>query len=602
VGTYAHIITPNKATRLPERVAILAVAVKHERDTNALSSADVRFAHASTMSCRLSRGEMSDCRRDEFSDADTVLAWLDKLPMVRHACWLIGSNLYRSLTVCGVWQACTRGRWTVETWIADNPPTVFVLRKGNARLICADTLNYWVCSEREFIRAAGVPAQDYHPGRASQAESEEYAGRLCEATLYHVIQWIKLCQDNDFGHWGCTIGSTAYHAWRHGRMGCQVHVHSDRIATKLERTSYYGGRADCHVIGPIDEEIYHVDVNSLYPSVAVTTPLPVRFLRTVSTDVETVRKYLADGYGVVACCQIHSGDYEYPKRKLGVPQYARGQFHTVLAGPELSRGIECGEVRSVGLAAIYECGYPCRSVLLEWYAARLAARQAKRVATEGWYKGCLNSLIGKFAQKCTNWVDCEGIVPAACWSQWYEVSRHAPAVARYMSFGSTVKRQGPSTEWHDSVVALTSYVNSAGRVIMHNLKQIAGVENVYYEDTDSLHVNRSGFLRLADHDRISSSAIGGLKLVRTEPNGVWRGVRDYSLGTIRVHAGVSPAAEEQADHSVLDTRRVLIPDPDNPLFPLGWKEEKVTLRFQQDRYKDRLDANGRVRPLTIIDV
>jgi hypothetical protein len=79
---------------------------------------------------------------------------------------------------------------------------------------------------------------------------------------------------------------------------------------------------------------------------------------------------------------------------------------------------------------------------------------------------------------------------------------------------------------------------------MRTLREIAGVHNVYYTDTDSLFVNEKGSTRLRSDGWVNDHTLGSLKLEGVEDSVIIRGPKDYKFGVSETIKGIRKNATQ----------------------------------------------------------
>jgi hypothetical protein len=97
-------------------------------------------------------------------------------------------------------------------------------------------------------------------------------------------------------------------------------------------------------------------------------------------------------------------------------------------------------------------------------------------------------------------------------------------------------------EGRNSHPAIAAHVPGYGRMLLWRYAKIAGLENVFYCDTDSLHTNADGVARLRPF--LSQSQLGSLKIEKTVKRAIYHGPKDYVLDGQTVIKGVRKSALE----------------------------------------------------------
>jgi hypothetical protein len=119
-------------------------------------------------------------------------------------------------------------------------------------------------------------------------------------------------------------------------------------------------------------------------------------------------------------------------------------------------------------------------------------------------------------------------------------------LARFRAIASTVDREVAADFANDAVPAIASHITSFGRMSLLGAIRVAGWENVYYMDTDSLFVSDAGMQCLQAAHLVSVAQLGVLQ-VRSAPQVlVVRGQKHYLYGGSRTCAGLPRGAAVDA--------------------------------------------------------
>ncbi|GAI76922.1 unnamed protein product, partial [marine sediment metagenome] len=106
-----------------------------------------------------------------------------------------------------------------------------------------------------------------------------------------------------------------------------------------------------------------------------------------------------------------------------------------------------------------------------------------------------------------------------------------------------------SVEGYNSFAAISSEVTGNARLMLWDLIEKAGTENVFYCDTDSLLVNKTGRDRLAGE--INRHELGMLKLAQRSSSVTLHNVKDYKIGRKSKIKGISKLAKKVSDNEYI---------------------------------------------------
>lgn len=292
----------------------------------------------------------------------------------------------------------------------------------------------------------------------------------------------KVAPIGDFGY---TIGSTAMKVFR-TMLDREIAVPYDVDVKAFLRTGYKGGRVEVFQAGYYpDVTVY--DLNSLYPFAMLQTDVPVsdRGLWTTDFDPE-----------LPGCYHIKfvQNDRTIPPVFMvsGLGEYAgEGTYYT----PEISLLKSVDSTAQIEILKGYQ--FIDAEKLFQDYVNRLYALRLtdKDGPISLMAKFLLNSLYGKFAQNPVRTkiieVTSDDELFAMC-EDGADITSVNDELGVY-----AVKTEHAAAFEHVGIAAM---ITSQARVILYQGMMEAGISNVLYCDTDSLHV--SGLCSLSVSDKI----------------------------------------------------------------------------------------------------
>lgn len=357
---------------------------------------------------------------------------------------------------------------------------------------------------------------------------------LAEQVGRWISQYMRLLKSLKLNSLQHTAASQAMAGYLHSYMSGVVRCHKNPVVVSMERDALYGGRCESRHVGelysqdapaqvqegdavprPVREHLgplYHLDVNSLYPSVAREALLPVQlqaFARHVS--LKTLHLCL-DTTPCVATVTLETDRPILPYRLGEDIIYPVGRWTGTYVGPELRLLRDAGCIVQCHALAVYRGEPIYRRWVETLYAERLRRLDAGDTAMAKAIKLLLNSGFSKWAQRKRRWQDVTDMVPPAPYSQWWGDG----GTRQYRAIGWCVQReeffQGIDAEKPSNMVAITAYVNSLARVRLWQLMQIAHLEHVYYYDTDSLIVDEMGHTHLEAAGELHGTRLGAMSV------------------------------------------------------------------------------------------
>lgn len=233
------------------------------------------------------------------------------------------------------------------------------------------------------------------------------------------------------------------------------------------RESYYGGRTE--VFRMKGEELNYYDVNSLYPYVMreFKYPLPIANNYVYSTELDSI----SDG---IYNCTITAPKIHIPVlpvRLDGKLIFPYGTWTGTYASPELRLAIELGyDVKINSGFSFIESNYIFKDYVDYWYKIKSTSSGSKKAVA----KLMLNSLYGKFGQQRVK-------------TEYKLVNgKNIPefsVVIGGFAFNLTERENKYSKFLHSEIASL---ITSYARVHLYRLMLRAGLDRIYYADTDSI--------------------------------------------------------------------------------------------------------------------
>jgi hypothetical protein len=232
-------------------------------------------------------------------------------------------------------------------------------------------------------------------------------------------------------------------------------------------------------------------------------------------------------YCLIAKVKIKTGLPLYPYKENKKLIFPVGEFWTYLATPELKVALERNEILTIDKVFVYLKERIFEDFVNYFYSKRLEEKIKGNLTQSFFYKIILNSLYGKFGQRNDDWefVCIDLNQPDGSWFV-YDIDEGKKYLFRCIN--GVIERSNGKVEAKFSFPAIPAHITSGARVRLLELMLKAGLENVFYVDTDSLFVNEKGFQNL-QHE-IDDKELGKLKLMRKANNVIIYGLKDYQFG------------------------------------------------------------------------
>ena len=296
---------------------------------------------------------------------------------------------------------------------------------------------------------------------------------------------------------------------------------------KFIRKGYYGGHADMYK--PYGVKLYHYDVNSLYPHIMASKPMPggvpvwKRDLR--DQDLDSLYGFI-EAY--VVCPPTMNKPF-LPYKEHERLLFPTGRFIGVYFSEELKYA------RNLGYKILPLKGYlfeekksPFEGFVSNLYEKRLEAKKSSHDGMSYVYKILMNSLYGRFG------INPESKITEICHkdnidSMSNRCGFHSadPLTDDYLMVHFVSNSpDAPDYEWHPpriSAVQLSAAITAYARILMY--KYISR-DDCYYTDTDSAFLGSP-----LPEEEISSTVLGKLKLEHIVLEGYFVAPKSYALKT-----------------------------------------------------------------------
>lgn len=417
-------------------------------------------------------------------------------------------------------------------------------------IVCVSTTNYFSESLASLAKTFNLKKLDFEYNAGGLDEAIIYCRRDVEIIRVAMKSLIEFVENENLGPFSRTLPGQSFTAFRHRFMKEIIYIHDNQEALDLEREAYSGGRVECFKIGDFSGDFYLYDVNSMYPYVMQEYEFPVS-LRTYVTrsSIDYVRQLLDEGLLLICRCRVKTEDPLFAVKLGDGLIFPVGEFYAYLSTPELKMALERGLVLETFELAVYNPGRVFESFVNYFYTKRLEAKNEGDKVRDKLYKLILNSLYGKFGQKADDW---ERIGPAAI-DEIKVYDRLDIETGKWDSFkifgGSCFQKMGEE-ESFNSFPGVAAHVTAYARQTLLNFIEIAGWENIYYGDTDSLIVNETGHKRLLPwHDQ---KTLGKIKEEKRDKRLVINCPKDYLFAGEVKRKGIKKDAK-QVNEITFDT-------------------------------------------------
>ncbi len=487
--------------------------------------------------------------------------------------WAFAHNLGFDLSQLCFWRALDDGAYTIgpvsggvssrtgkplKPWTGrlclEARPTFCVVRMEHGKVRFIDTGNYWPTRLYDIGRDHGIPKMPMPDWAEDDDAWFEYCENDCRVLEVAVINLLQQWRSEKCGVFKMTAPGLAFTHFRHTchqragkRDSLPILLEDDSPSRPAEREAYYGGRIEPFFVGVVPEPVWHVDVNSLYPSVMRDNRYPVQRVDSVSQigPRELLRKMST--YGAVARVRISSPDDTYTVRRDGVQFHCRGEFDTTLCGPELYRSLRRGHVAEVREAHLYRMMDLFSRWVDYWYGKKLKAK-ARGEAGAGeleFVNLILKSLSGKFGQLGDYWQDRPDVYPRGRWGHFLRSAEVDGGPVMWRGVAGKSQCKVPGAEPPDAFPVISAYITAYAREHMRTVISSLPARSALYMATDSLIVTRAGYDTMLADGRIDPLALGRFKVLAEESDCEIRGPNYYRIGDKWVRSGLWAKARHE---------------------------------------------------------
>lgn len=582
-----HTIRPAKGESSPTQVVILAgllVSQKHgESETTMLES----VVALSTIRCRLSKGQYRHVEYDCVHPPESFWPKLYSVCYPGTSTVILGFDVYRLLLALGLWQEFDDGRLSFHrdvmpdesvspneiglssagTCIVGSNTTIIVAnvvgRKSTIRII--DCRNYGVDSLADLMNKPTPESLDDSDDSFFAVMPGGTLIKQCEAVRQWLKSYLNIVNLYGLGSFQHTVGSQAMHGWKKSYMLEAIDIHDDEDALKAERLALYSGRCECKFLGMVsrrdtlfpldwregerqraftcDSQLFHLDVNSMYPAVAQVGEFPTKYLGCVEKPLyDWVDKKMTNNV-IIARCRIETTVPVVPLRIGGLVIWPVGEFTTTLCQPEIELALRAG--CKVGFEKVWY--YRRGRIFEEWVTAlhglRCEFRGDGDKVNELVVKRLLVALFGKFAQKAKRWQHEPDEACLQRWAFWREPSKENGLLEDWRCLAGKIERQTIAGEHPESFPGIMAFVTSYARVKLWDAISVIPHKHLFYYDTDSVIVDSVGLSVMKQGGMVDAGRLGAWKEVGQHHSIRFYGIKRYVADNQIVIAGVPKGSE-----------------------------------------------------------
>lgn len=459
--------------------------------------------------------------------------------------YVFGHNIGFDVRVLNLPLQFNRLGWLSIPPIINNRLFIWRVSCPAGNIAFVDTANYGVISVSQLGSDLGFPKMHVDFRTKDMELLYSYCQRDVEIIEKFMQQYILFIRSNNLGVFQLSIASQSLMAWRTRFLKSDVYLHTKEDISQFERTAYHGGRTECFHIGQLPvSDYYYLDINSMYPYVMKTYPMPTKFIcYSEKIDMGKLNQIMSKYY-LIADCIIKTDVPAYGMVYNDKLVFPVGEFRITLHHAELAYAIAHNHLVTIIGYTIYQKSVIFREYVDWFYDLKIRYTIEHNITLRYIIKLFMNSLYGKMGQLRPNRIEIKGNFPNDIMRQCGYNDTLKAHIDEVIWFGRgwIEYRKGESTY---SFPAIAGAVTAYARMELWRFIELAGRDNVFYCDTDSIITNKTGYNNVGDS--ISPHILGNLKLEkRSSSLRIW-GNKDYKFGRETKTKGISHKAKKIAD-------------------------------------------------------
>lgn len=535
-----HFVYGNKCTELVHD------AIWVDTEGNRIKSAENEERHTlkQGMACyrrRIDSTKWSDEHWHRFTDYDDFWDWTIDCLHGKTRLYIFAHNWSYDGPILNLFGALPERGWQLISAVINSPPIILRWRKKPHTIQVVDTLNIWRESAKKIGNALALPKLVMPADDAPQEDWDEYNKRDVEIIMEACLRWFAYLLEHDLGGFACTLASQAMRTYRHRFMHHKILIDDNTEALEFARASMHGGRCECHYIGERTERTYRYDINSQYPAIMATELMPARLINHYRDVSQAEIEDWSKNYCVIAHVGLQTDEPVYGLAHNKRLVFPVGQFPTTLTTPEVRYALAHGHIKRIYSVAVYEPEILFKEFVEFFHGERRRYQQMGDDMNSLNTKLFMNSLSGKFGQKGIYYEKVD-TTPDQAIKFWLAGKVGTKQIWHMRQYAGIIEQQAQETESKESHPAILAHITAHGRIQLWGLMQRCGVGHYFYNDTDSLWVDKIGAMALTE--LIHPTELGKLALEGTHKRVIIHGPKDYWYDGIRRIKGIRDDAEQ----------------------------------------------------------
>jgi len=474
------------------------------------------------------------------TDRVELWKWIERHAQPRQRLYIFAHNIDYDVTVSKALEYLQAAGYEVRKWFVQDRSYYMKWCKERKTILLMDTFSIFPFSLKRIGEFAGLPKAQMPDWSVSNDEWFTYCERDVVVLSKALQKYFSFIKDNDLGNFAITLPGQAFNAYRHRFMKENIYIHNLEPVINAEVSAYYGGRTEAWYIGRVPEKLYYLDINSMYPYVMKTFRYPVQYIGSWHNPTLCQLKKLCKTFAVIAHIEVDIKEPFLPYRADKVI-FPVGRFSGWYATPEVLLALQKNAVKSCDKVFVYKKALIFADYVDFFYRIKNESKQSGDIASYVMSKLFLNSLYGKFGQRVAEMVEVKDNEIS-----YQEATENIVSTATgkvdYVCFAGKIYRKERREPSYNSFIGIAAHVTSYARVHLYKHIELAGHENVYYMDTDSLFVNKKGFENLTS--TIDNLRLGYMKLEDQSDHVTILGAKSYIWNDKRKIKGIPYNSKE----------------------------------------------------------
>jgi len=530
-----HYIKPNKTTAFPQRLLFIDTET-----TESFQGEHPVHVMRIAWSCYIRfRGQDINNRFEKWvyhTDREKFCEYIETLTYDKSPLWIIASNTAFDLAATGFIGYFTRKKWKLSFYTEKHRNFILSIKNKTRSIRAIAIQNYLPTSIKKLGKLIGKEKLDVDVFTEDTDLLCIYCFRDVEILLEGYLYFLRFVKEYDLGGMAYTLAGQAMKGYRHRFMPEKILIHASEEVGALERSGYFGGRCECFTVGEMPIQKYiKLDVNSMYPYVMSKFEYPARIRGFIQPHNLDMLKKCIKWHCSTSRVLINTDEPIYPRYIDDKCCFPVGTFWATLNTRALKYAFAHNHVKDIAGGVYYDKAFLFKEFINEFWKVRKKAIDEGNEVLKGFIKLLLNSLYGKWAEQHPILIDKKYHKDDTFYVEnWYN--------EKTKEYGQTLimfHEERTYTGKRDTGRTFTSiaaHVTEDARMYLWGVIKRAGLNRMYYCDTDSIVVSEKTYNERLQG--ITGLELGQWKVEDTTEHLVLHTLKDYEFGDKIVLKGI----------------------------------------------------------------